>query len=116
MEISSTPPPAALTAVIPVAAPTRASQLRGTSPTAPTDDVGATTDTIPASPPDEVLQAMGAAAQTYDQLAAQNKQVGFQSSADGSRVQVVVKDLSGNAISSPLPPSHVFNILDGQES
>ncbi len=73
----------------------------------------ASVDTIPSSPPDEVLDAVGAASNSYDELAAQGKHVGFQLSDSGGRVQVTVNDLQGKQISPPLAPSTTFDILDG---
>jgi len=95
------------------AAPTQPTQT--TDASAPTSGVSTSVDTIPASPPSEVLQAMGAASDRYDSLAAQGKHVGLEVVDGGAGVKVQVTDLQGNVISPPLPPSGVFDILDGKD-
>jgi len=84
-------------------------------PTADTSEVSTTNDAIPSSPPDEVLDAMGTAANRYNELAAQGQHVGFNIVAEGDGHMVVqIKDLQGNVISPPLAPSSVFDIIDGK--
>jgi len=80
-----------------------------------TSEVSTMIDAIPSSPPDEVLDAIGAASDRYDELAASNQHVGFNIVAEGDgHMTVQIKDLQGNVISPPLPPSKVFDILDGK--
>jgi hypothetical protein len=82
---------------------------------AATSEVSTMIDAIPSSPPDEVLDAIGAASNRYDELAAKGQHVGFNLVADGEgRMTVQIKDLQGNVISPPLAPSSVFDILDGK--
>jgi hypothetical protein len=101
--------------VLPTAPVTRTPAADKTAPAAPTSAVSSTVDIIPSSPPDDVLKAMGAASQRYDDLAAQGKHVGFQMTDEGNRVQVQVYDLQGNTISPALAPSHAFDILAGED-
>jgi len=95
------------------APPTKPTQT--TDASAPTSGVSTAVDTIPSSPPGEVLEAMGAASDRYDSLAAENKHVGVEVVDGGGGVKVQVTDLQGNVISPPLPPSGVFDILDGKD-
>ncbi len=98
----------------PVAPPTPPASVQAATSVDPTNAVSTTIDTVPSSPPSEVLDAMGAASNRFDQLAAQGKHVGLQLADDGGRVQVQMRDLEGNAVSPPLAPSSVFAILEGQ--
>jgi hypothetical protein len=109
--IASTPPinPADRVAPTPPATRTQPADAP-----AATSEVSTMIDAIPSSPPDEVLNAMGAASARYDQLAASNKHVGFSLVEEGGRVTVQIKDLQGNVISPPLAPSSTFDILDGK--
>ena len=111
--MNSITPSTPITPIDRVAPATPPTRTQAADPAAPASGVSTTIDMIPTSPPDEVLNAMGAASARYDELAAQNKHVGFQVSDEGSRVQVQVQDLQGNAISPPLAPSSVFDVLDG---
>jgi len=107
-----------------ISASTPATPIDRVNPPAPTQateasaaasPVSASVDAIPSSPPSEVLDAMGAASDRYDALAAENKHVGVQITDDTGGVTVQVTDLEGNVISPPLPPSSVFDILDGKD-
>ena len=92
-----------------------AARTQPTGATDATSEVSTMIDAIPSSPPAEVLDAIGAASDRYDQLAAQNQHVGFNIVAEGDgHMTVQIKDLQGNVISPPLAPSKVFDILDGK--
>jgi hypothetical protein len=111
--ISSTPPVTPIDAVAPTPP---AARTQPTDATAAASEVPATIDAIPASPPDSVLDAIGAASHRADELAAVGKHVGFNVVADGDgRMSVQIRDLQGNVISPPLAPSAVFDILDGKQ-
>jgi len=110
--IASTTPITPIDRVVPTPPPTRAQPAQATDATS---EVSTMIDAIPSSPPDDVLDAMGAASDRYDDLATQNKHVGFNLvNEGGGRMSVQIKDLQGNVISPPLAPSSVFDILDGK--
>ena len=67
---------------------------------------------LPAHPPDEVLDEIGAAADRVDELAAQNRELHFRKDKDTGRVIVEVRDLDGNVI-RVIPPSSALEIMSG---
>ena len=107
--IAASLPPSSVGQVTPVTSP---AGTQATSPTSGAEAASATVDTIPSNPPDEVLDAVGAASRAYDSLAAQNKHVGFQLVGNPPKVHVQITDLQGNVISPSLAPGGVFDILD----
>lgn len=72
-----------------------------------------TLDTVPSSPPAEVMDAVSAAHGVHDDLAAAGRQVSFHVGDDG-RVTLRIDDLDGNPQSAHLPAGRVFDILDGE--
>jgi hypothetical protein len=107
-------PSAALTPIDQVAPATPTTRVQPPTAADPASAVSTTVETIPSSPPADVLDAMGAASNRFDQLAAENKHVGLALADNGGRVQVQVSDLQGNVTSPPLAPSSIFDILDGK--
>ncbi len=88
------------------AAPTRSTPAAG----ARTTTSGATfaehlaaVDTIPATPPDEVLDAIGVAADAYEQLAASGRQLHFGIDQGSGKLVVQLHDQHGNVLSSVSP-------------
>jgi hypothetical protein len=71
-----------------------------------------TLDTIPSSPPPEVLDAIGMAAQAPDRLAAAGQALHFRIDARTGKVTIEVHDLDGN-LQATLQPSEVLDIADG---
>jgi hypothetical protein len=67
---------------------------------------------LPAYPPAEVLDAVGAAADRVDQLVAENRELHFRKDEETGRVIVEVRDLEGNVIRT-IPPSHALEIMSG---
>jgi flagellar protein FlaG len=70
-----------------------------------------TVDTLPASPPDGVLEEMFAASQVADQLHAQARELHFETVGNG-RVVVQVRDLDGNVVRT-IPPAKALEVAGG---
>jgi flagellar protein FlaG len=70
-----------------------------------------TVDTLPASPPDSVLEQMAVAAQVATRLHEQGRQLHFESVGNG-RVVVEVRDLDGHVIRT-IPPAQSLDIAAG---
>jgi flagellar protein FlaG len=68
--------------------------------------------TLPASPPTEALDAIGAAAERAAELRAQNRELHFRKDEASGRVIVQVRDLAGNVIRT-IPPSSALEIMAG---
>ncbi len=98
-----------------VSAATSPPSVARTSPARPTQDAGADSvmvDTIPASPPPEVHDAIAAAGQAYAQLAATDRQLHFNVDARTGQVSVEVHDLRGNVLFT-VPSSKALDIAAG---
>lgn len=67
---------------------------------------------IPASPPPEVLDAIGTAADAYDRLNDGGRQLHFETDPATGRLSIQVLDLDGN-VTATLPPSKVLDLADG---
>jgi FlaG protein len=80
--------------------------------------VAAPVDTVelslPSSPPAEVLDAIGAAADRADELAATNRELHFEVDKDSNRVIIQVRDLDGNVIRT-IPPKDALDVMSGGE-
>jgi hypothetical protein len=83
---------------------------------APTDAVQAsesvTVDTIASSPPPEVHEAMGVAAQAYDRLEAQGRQMRFKVNEGTGKLVVEIHDLHGNLLFQ-VPASTALDVAGG---
>ena len=66
-------------------------------------------DTIPDSPPQEVLDAMDAASHAYQKLRAQGRELRFAQDADTGRLSIEVRDLDGNLLRR-IPPSKLLDV------
>ena len=108
-EIGPVPPiqPGSLARRIPAATPGFSLDLA--RPAAPRD---AAVLSLPASPPTEVLDAIGAAAERAAELRANNRELHFHKDHESGRVIVEVRDLEGNVIRT-IPPSHALKIIAG---
>jgi FlaG protein len=77
---------------------------------------GAVQDTaqlsLPASPPAEVLDAVGAAAARAAELRAANRELHFHKDEKSGRVIVEVRDLEGHVIRT-IPPSEALDVMAG---
>ncbi len=69
-------------------------------------------DTIPSTPPPEVQDAIGVAAQAYEKLAAGGRQLHFRVDEASGRVVVEVHDAHGNPLST-VPPSKALDVAAG---
>jgi hypothetical protein len=67
---------------------------------------------IPASPPPEVLAAVDAAWERTAQLAARNREVHFGRDGATGALVVQVRTLAGTVLET-IPPSRIFDVLDG---
>ena len=71
-----------------------------------------TVDTIPSSPPPEVHEAMGVAAQAYDRLQDQGRQMRFKVNEDTGKLVVEIHDLHGNLLFQ-VPSSKALEVAGG---
>jgi hypothetical protein len=69
-------------------------------------------DTIPASPPPEVQEAMGVADQAYHNLKANGSELTFKIDEATGKLQIEVHDTHGNLLFT-LPPSKVLDVAEG---
>ena len=72
-------------------------------------DEPVTVDTIPVAPPPEVLDAVRAASQSYDTLAAAGNYVQFASDPLNGRLSALLVDLNGG-LREALSPSRVLDL------
>jgi hypothetical protein len=70
-------------------------------------------DAIPATPPSEVLDAMGVAASAYQQLAATGRHLHFGIDERSGKLVVELHDENDNALSS-VSPSKALEVAAGQ--
>ena len=82
---------------------------RSAQPPAPAD---AAIASLPASPPVEVREAIGAAAARAAELVAENRELHFRKNQLSGRVIVEIRDLSGNVIRT-IPPSKALDVMAG---
>jgi hypothetical protein len=106
---------------IPTVAPATPSPAAGSiaSRTAPTGqtvsaaaDAAVNVDTLPASPPPEVHDAIAVAAQSYEQLAATNRQLSFRIDDRTGKLTVEVHDLKGKILFT-VPASKALDVAAG---
>ena len=71
-----------------------------------------TVDTLPASPPDSVLEEMFEASRVAQALHEQRRELHFKTVGDG-RVEVQVRDLDGNVIRT-IPPGKALDVAAGE--
>jgi flagellar protein FlaG len=90
----------------------QAQRTRRVDAPVPAQPVAAVTvDTLPASPPPQVLEEMADAAKVFDSLRAQARELHFETSGEG-RVVVTVRDLDGNVIRT-IPPAKALEVAAG---
>lgn len=105
--------PAGGVGATPRTAPTPGFKLdlaRRTAEPAPVRDTAVLS--LPASPPPEVLDAVGAAAARAAELRAANRELHFRKDETSGRVIVEVRDLDGNVIRT-IPPSEALEVMAG---
>jgi hypothetical protein len=94
-------------------APATTSKTHNTAPsTAVQASDSVTVDTIPSSPPPEVHEAMGVAAQAYDKLQDQGRQMRFKVNEGTGKLVVEVHDLHGNLLFQ-VPASKALDVAGG---
>jgi FlaG protein len=111
MSVDNVGNPSRLQPLAPVAARPGAAAASGAAPAAPVDSVQLS---IPASPPAEVQDAVGAAAARVADLAAQNRTLHFELDEHSKRVVIQVRDLDGNVLKT-IPPSKALEVMSGGE-
>lgn len=85
----------------------------GTQAAAPAEAVAAVTvDTLPASPPAQVLEEMSAAARVANTLHAEGRELHFETTGNG-RVVVQVRDLDGNVLRT-IPATKALGVAAGE--
>ena len=93
------------------------SSSKATAPAAPAQPArttdGVTVDTIPATPPPEVHEAMAIANNVYENLKANGRGMHFRVDEATGRLIVEVHDLHGNLLFS-VPPSKALAIAGGE--
>ncbi len=108
-----TPPqgPAAARPVLPTeaAGPSAAPQGAG-APSALEPAVSL--DTLPSSPPQEVLDQMASAAQTHEALSAQGRELRFSRDERSGRAKIEVRDHSGNVLKT-ISPAQALEVAAG---
>jgi hypothetical protein len=67
---------------------------------------------LPASPPPEILDEIGAAADRVDALAALDRELHFRTDEESGRVIIEVRDFEGNVIRT-IPPTEALDVLAG---
>ena len=72
-----------------------------------------TVDTIPASPPPEVQDAMGVANQAYHKLKAEGSELRFKINESTGKLSIEVHDTKGNLLFT-VPSSTVLDVASGQ--
>ena len=97
--------------------PAAAAAAKSQRPNAvPSPSVGSTdtvtVDTIPASPPDEVYDAIGAANQAYHNLQAGGSELRFKVNEATGKLSVEVHDVHGNLLFT-VPASTVLDVASG---
>jgi hypothetical protein len=68
--------------------------------------------TLPSSPPPEVLEQMAGAAQRYDELSAQGRELRFARDEQSGRTRIEVRDRSGRLVKT-LSPTQALDIAAG---
>ena len=103
-----------ISAVQPASPATPRPRSTATGPTEATRDTGAsvTVDTMPSSPPPEVLDAIATASDSFDRLSAANRRLHFGIDQPGGRVTVQVHDTEGNVLGT-LSPSQALEVAAG---
>ena len=95
----------------PGTAPAATDKTHNTAPSNAAQD-SVTVDTIPSSPPPEVHEAMGVAAQAYDKLQAQGREMRFKVNPGTGKLVVEVHDLHGQLLFQ-VPASKALDVAGG---
>jgi hypothetical protein len=68
---------------------------------------------VPGSPPEEVLDEVGAAADRAEHLAEQGRELHFEADEKTGRVIVQVRDLASGQVVRTIPPKDALSMLTG---
>lgn len=79
---------------------------------APAVRADVSSDAIPASPPQEVLDAMDAASRAYQALRAQGRELRFAQDETNGHLTIEVRDLDGNLLRT-IPPGKLLDVATG---
>ncbi len=111
-----TPPqgPAAAQPVRPTEAAGSPVALQGAVRSGPSfaSELSVALDTVPASPPQEVLEEMASAAQNHEALRAQGRELRFSRDEQSGRTRIEVRDRSGNMLKT-LSPAQALAVAAG---
>ena len=80
--------------------------------TAATPSAAVTADVIGSSPPPELADEIGAAADRAQQMADANRELHFAKDPHSGRIVVQVRDLDGTVVRT-IPPSQALDIMSG---
>ncbi|MFI5005307.1 MAG: hypothetical protein ACHQE6_09875 [Solirubrobacterales bacterium] len=69
-------------------------------------------DTLPSSPPQEVLDQMASAAQTHEALSAQGRELRFSRDEQSGRTKIEVRDHNGNVLKT-ISPAQALEVAAG---
>jgi uncharacterized FlaG/YvyC family protein len=109
INISSVGPPEARQ--VPSSGATRSQRTAPAAPSAASAD-SVKVDTLPSSPPPEVHAAMNVAADAYEKLKAEGRQLSFQLDDATGKLHIEVHDLHGQVLFT-VPPSKVLDVASG---
>jgi hypothetical protein len=70
---------------------------------------------VPATPPEPVLDAVAAAAERAQELAAEQRELHFERDSATGRVIVQVRDLRTGEVIRTVPPSKALDFLEGED-
>jgi uncharacterized FlaG/YvyC family protein len=95
----------------PGTAPAATNKTQNTAPSHAAQD-SVTVDTIPSSPPPEVYEAMGVAAQSYDKLQAAGQEMRFKVNQGTGKLVIEIHDLHGELLFQ-VPASKALDVASG---
>jgi hypothetical protein len=75
-------------------------------------ELAAALDTLPSSPPQEVLDQMAGAARTYEALSSQGRELRFARDEQSGRTRVEVRDRAGNVLKT-ISPAQALAVAAG---
>jgi hypothetical protein len=98
----------------PATAPTQATRSSAAAPVSSVHEAETVTvDTIPASPPPEVHEAIGVANQAYHNLQAAGSELRFKINEATGKLSVEVHDVHGNLLFT-VPASTALDVAEGK--
>jgi hypothetical protein len=95
---------------IPTGAPKQLAARPGAGPATVAPAVSL--DTLPSSPPQEVLDEMTSAAQIHDELSSQGRELRFARDAQSGRTRIEVRDRRGNMLRT-ISPAQALEVAAG---